>query len=137
MNDFDGYEVKKLTRGPRFCRTCENYKPPRAHHCRQCKRCVVYQCFTAINLRRRTDACLEWVCNSRSHCLHFRSTCGTDHHCPWVNNCVGHFNYGHFIRFLFYVDIACTYHFTMLTKRVLYSTTFWVSFPADLSLRPH
>lgn len=37
VHDEDGYEVKKLTRAPRFCRTCENYKPPRAHHCRQCK----------------------------------------------------------------------------------------------------
>ncbi|RPD57081.1 palmitoyltransferase PFA4 [Lentinus tigrinus ALCF2SS1-6] len=91
MNDDDGYEVKKLTRGPRYCRSCENYKPPRAHHCRQCKRCVLRM----------------------------------DHHCPWVNNCVGHFNYGHFIRFLFYVDVACTYHLVMLTKRVLNSTTYW------------
>lgn len=40
VNDTDGYEVKKLTRGPRYCRTCESYKPPRAHHCRQCKRYV-------------------------------------------------------------------------------------------------
>ena len=37
----EGYEVNKLTRGPRFCRNCENYKPPRAHHCRQCKRYVI------------------------------------------------------------------------------------------------
>ncbi|RDX51137.1 palmitoyltransferase PFA4 [Polyporus arcularius HHB13444] len=91
VNDDDGYEVKKLTRGPRYCRTCENYKPPRAHHCRQCKRCVLRM----------------------------------DHHCPWVNNCVGHFNYGHFIRFLFYVDLACTYHVVMLSKRVMNSTTYW------------
>lgn len=34
--------MKKLTRGPRYCRTCENYKPPRAHHCRQCKKYVVH-----------------------------------------------------------------------------------------------
>lgn len=37
-HDGEGYEVKKLTRGPRYCRTCECYKPPRAHHCRQCNR---------------------------------------------------------------------------------------------------
>ncbi|KAF9567799.1 palmitoyltransferase PFA4 [Agrocybe pediades] len=50
-----------------------------------------------------------------------RSVLRMDHHCPWINNCVGHFNYGHFIRFLFFVDVACSYHLTMVTKRVLYS----------------
>ncbi|KAH9923635.1 zf-DHHC-domain-containing protein [Fomitopsis serialis] len=90
----DGYEIKKLTHGPRFCRTCETYKPPRAHHCRQCKRCVLRM----------------------------------DHHCPWVNNCVGHFNYGHFIRFLFYVDCACTYHLAMISRRIYLATQVWENF---------
>ncbi|KAK7063949.1 Palmitoyltransferase PFA4 [Favolaschia claudopus] len=80
----EGYEVKKLTGGPRFCRYCERPKPPRTHHCRQCGRCVLRM----------------------------------DHHCPWINNCVGHFNHGHFIRFLFYVDLACSYHLAMVTLRV-------------------
>ncbi|EKM61619.1 uncharacterized protein PHACADRAFT_84866 [Phanerochaete carnosa HHB-10118-sp] len=52
----EGYEVKKLTRGPRYCRTCENYKPPRAHHCRQCKRCVL-----------RMDHHCPWVNNCVGH----------------------------------------------------------------------
>jgi len=43
-----------------------------------------------------------------------------DHHCPWINNCVGHFNQGHFIRFLFSVDLACSYHIAMVSKRILY-----------------
>ncbi|KAF5312131.1 hypothetical protein D9619_002607 [Psilocybe cf. subviscida] len=80
----DGYEIKKLTGAPRFCRMCDAYKPPRSHHCRTCNRCVLRM----------------------------------DHHCPWINNCVGHYNYGHFIRFLFFVDIACSYHLIMVTRRV-------------------
>ncbi|KAF8527561.1 zf-DHHC-domain-containing protein [Hysterangium stoloniferum] len=83
----DDIEVKKLTGGPRYCRTCDNYKPPRAHHCRQCKRFVI-------------------------------SLDSIYHHCPWINNCVGHFNYAHFLRFLIYVDISCIYHIWMLTTRV-------------------
>ncbi|GAA6009425.1 hypothetical protein JCM11491_003552 [Sporobolomyces phaffii] len=83
-------EVKKLTGLARFCRTCQAYKPPRAHHCRQCKTCVLKM----------------------------------DHHCPWVNNCVGHDNHGHFVRFLFYVDLACSYHLWMITKRAFGITPF-------------
>ncbi|KAI9261090.1 DHHC palmitoyltransferase-domain-containing protein [Sporodiniella umbellata] len=34
-------EVKKSTHAPRFCKTCDNYKPPRTHHCSICNRCVL------------------------------------------------------------------------------------------------
>lgn len=58
-----------------------------------------------------------------------------DHHCPWVNNCIGHFNYGHFIRFLFYVDLACSYHLAMITRRVFDTMghQFWDE-PSSLEL---
>ncbi|KAL1697429.1 DHHC palmitoyltransferase-domain-containing protein [Schizophyllum commune] len=79
----DGFEVKKLSGRPRYCRACDAYKPPRSHHCRHCDRCVLRM----------------------------------DHHCPWINNCVGHFNYPFFLRFLFYVDVCCSYHLFMLVQR--------------------
>lgn len=32
-----------------------------------------------------------------------------DHHCPWVNNCIGEKNQKYFIQFLFYTGILCVY----------------------------
>ncbi|KAJ3247524.1 Palmitoyltransferase [Chytriomyces hyalinus] len=34
-------ERKKSSGGLRFCRKCNAFKPPRAHHCSECKRCVL------------------------------------------------------------------------------------------------
>uniref|UniRef100_A0A8C4WW27 Palmitoyltransferase n=1 Tax=Eptatretus burgeri TaxID=7764 RepID=A0A8C4WW27_EPTBU len=62
------------------CNRCEAYRPPRAHHCRVCGRCV-----------RKMD-----------------------HHCPWINNCVGELNQRHFIQFLFYSALCCVYSATLV-----------------------
>lgn len=32
-----------------------------------------------------------------------------DHHCPWINNCVGEFNQKYFMLFLFYVGVTSLY----------------------------
>ncbi|TGZ72730.1 hypothetical protein CRM22_001886 [Opisthorchis felineus] len=32
-----------------------------------------------------------------------------DHHCPWINNCVGEYNQKYFIMFLVYVGLLCLY----------------------------
>ncbi|KAL1961004.1 hypothetical protein VTO42DRAFT_4892 [Malbranchea cinnamomea] len=68
----------------RWCRKCEAFKPPRAHHCKTCQRCIPKM----------------------------------DHHCPWTGNCVSHFTFPHFMRFLFYAVVGMGYLERLLLVRV-------------------
>ncbi|KAJ3668950.1 hypothetical protein LUZ60_010900 [Juncus effusus] len=74
------HEIKRKGGDLRYCQKCCHYKPPRAHHCRVCKRCVLRM----------------------------------DHHCIWINNCVGHENYKAFLIFVFYAVIACIHSFVLI-----------------------
>ncbi|CAF2622536.1 unnamed protein product [Rotaria sp. Silwood2] len=58
------------------------------------------------------------VCNrcdtyrpARSHHCRICKRCvrRLDHHCPWINNCVGEFNQKYFILFLFYIGVTSIY----------------------------
>ncbi|KAH9777470.1 putative protein S-acyltransferase 14 [Citrus sinensis] len=58
--------IEPKHQGIRFCQKCNQFKPPRCHHCSVCRRCILKM----------------------------------DHHCVWVVNCVGAFNYKYFLLFL-------------------------------------
>ena len=47
----------------------------------------------------------------RAHCCRECGFCvfKMDHHCPWVNNCVGHRNMKYFLQFVIYICISSAY----------------------------
>ncbi|KAH1139293.1 hypothetical protein AAZX31_10G197100 [Glycine max] len=68
-------EFSKDNAEQKKCDKCFAYKPPRTHHCRVCRRCILKM----------------------------------DHHCLWINNCVGYWNYKTFFVFVFYATMASIY----------------------------
>ncbi|KAK3138584.1 hypothetical protein QOZ80_5AG0370760 [Eleusine coracana subsp. coracana] len=81
------HEIKRKGGDLRYCQKCCHYKPPRAHHCRVCKRCVLKM----------------------------------DHHCIWINNCVGHENYKIFLVFVLYAVVASFYSMILIIGSVIHS----------------
>ncbi|XP_048772948.1 palmitoyltransferase ZDHHC15B-like isoform X5 [Ostrea edulis] len=72
--------------------------------------------------------CEKCACIKPDRCHHC-SVCGQcvlkmDHHCPWVNNCVGFSNYKFFVLFLGYGLLYCFY---ISITSLQYFISFWKS----------
>jgi len=68
-----------------------------------------------------SETLLEQVSSICKKCIapkpprtHHCSVCKTcilkmDHHCPWLNNCVGHYNHRHFFLYMLFMVIGCSF----------------------------
>ncbi|XP_020229668.1 probable protein S-acyltransferase 15 isoform X1 [Cajanus cajan] len=81
------------------CNKCYAYKPPRTHHCRVCRRCILKM----------------------------------DHHCLWINNCVGYWNYKAFLVFVLYATISSIYSMIIFISSI--NQQDWDSIKGNSSLR--
>ncbi|KAK8621138.1 hypothetical protein V6N13_067579 [Hibiscus sabdariffa] len=64
---------------------------------------------------RYCQKCSHFKPHRAHHCrICKRCILRMDHHCVWINNCVGHANYKAFIVFVVYAVIACFYSLVLL-----------------------
>ncbi|KAK4629006.1 Palmitoyltransferase pfa4 [Fulvia fulva] len=85
-------ELDSTAQSNRWCRKCEAFKPPRAHHCKTCKRCVA-----------KMDHHCVWTGRQRGLFICKRQVTSLS------ANCVSHVTIPHFIRFLCYTVVSMTY----------------------------
>ena len=72
----------------------------------------------ASKYRKWCKRCKAFKPSRAHHC----SMCGRciikmDHHCPWVNNCVGIGNHKLFILFLFWTNMVCVHALVLIATR--------------------
>lgn len=62
---------------------------------------------------------LDELSHTRIIILGGRCVLKMDHHCPWINSCVGWGNHAHFTFFLFFATLGCA-HASVILATALY-----------------
>ncbi|CAF1000362.1 unnamed protein product [Adineta ricciae] len=65
---------------------------------------------TKINCQNVCRKCIFPKPTRAHHCsICARCILNQDHHCPWINNCVGHLNHRYFFQFCFFLTLGSFY----------------------------
>lgn len=99
-------EVNTIQVRMKWCSTCRFYRPPRCSHCSVCNCCIEVKYIIVVTLN-----CISF---NTSYLQTF------DHHCPWVNNCIGRRNYRYFFFFLISLSIHMASIFGVCCWYILY-----------------
>ena len=105
------------------CKKCVAPKPPRAHHCSVCDRCVLKGPYLNDVRLQNIQSFSMPLSSSTFHisCSHCSSTkmswtsfecvitIKMDHHCPWLDGCVGHRNHRHFFLYMVFTVAGCLF----------------------------
>ena len=72
---------------------------PLVHEYRNCRNSGIP--FENLDYKFYCEICDSWVNNNSKHCVRCRRCVKDfDHHCKWINNCIGGLNYKYFFKLI-------------------------------------